>query len=168
MKEILFKVLDTNQSNLQHLPSPSPSTSSLRQSTVWSELVMSSLGIRRGLLRHLSSDSRRSMPDVHQPCYVAGFSTWRRSSVDSIQFPSELDSTPGGRAMSLHATHACLSGNAFASERKRLVDADNTPCSINKSSLETLAAGKDSKSTGGALTWAEQFLIKRKRLVDLP
>jgi hypothetical protein len=132
---------------------------------------MSSLGIRRGLLRQFSSDSPRSMADVHQLSVagfvsVAGFSTWLRSSVDSIQFPSELDSTPGGRAMSLHATNACLSANAVASERQRLVDADKT-YSMKKRSLETLAAGKDSRSTEEALTWAEKFLMKRKRLLDL-
>jgi hypothetical protein len=119
------------------------------------------------------------MADVHrrkpatENVSVAGFSTWLRSSVDSIQFPSELDSTPGGRAMSLHATHACLSGNALASERKRLVHADKTPCSNKKSSLETLAAGKDNHSSGIhqelliPLTWAEEFLMKRKRLLHL-
>ncbi len=111
------------------------------------------------------------MADVHQLSVagfvsVAGFSTWLRSSVDSIQFPSELDSTPGGRAMSLHATNACLSANAVASERQRLVDADKT-YSMKKRSLETLAAGKDSRSTEEALTWAEKFLMKRKRLLDL-
>jgi hypothetical protein len=109
-----------------------------------------------------------------------------------MQCPSETDSAPGERAVSLHATHtsrhACLS-IIIASERKAGEEKEEkeaqkmgkeghllfgapirqTPAgNINKSSLETLAAIKDSRSAGGGLTWAENFLIKRKRLVDLP
>ena len=148
---------------------------------------MSAGGIRHCLLPRLSKESLRSLAKrniLHQSfVLVAGFSTWRRSSTERIQCPSEPDSAPGERAMSLHATHtsrhACLS-IIIASERKAgevkegwhlLFGAPirQTPAgNINKSSLETLAAIKDSRSAGGGLTWAEQFLIKRKRLVDLP
>ena len=160
---------------------------------------MSAGGTRRCLLPRLSSESLRLLAKrniLNQSfVLVAGFSTWRRSSTERIQCPSEPDSAPGERAMSLHATHtsrhACLS-IIIASERKAgevkeeekegqagevkegwhlLLGAPirQTPAgNINKSSLETLAAIKDSRSAGGGLTWAEQFLIKRKRLVDLP
>jgi len=79
--------------------------------------------------------------------------------------------------MSLHAKyasrHACLRKAGEVKEEKEGVlfgaPIRQTPAgNINKSSLETLAAVKDSRSAGGGLTWAEQCLIKRKRLVDLP
>ncbi len=156
---------------------------------------MSAGGIRHCLFPRLSSESlgwlakRNLLNQLFVP--VAGLSTWRRSSTERIQCPSEPDLAPGERAMSLHATHtlrhACLS-IIIASERKAGEEKEEKEAqkmgkeghllfsapirqtpegNINKSSLETLAAIQDSRSAGGGLTWAENFLINRKRLNDL-